>query len=148
MRFCYITINQTESWILPVSSNICLWLTKLMFPLFSYPSNLESLGTKTGLKSPWKGLYQVLPTAQMAVNLRCLNLGYPYHNWRMTYLTPGPVQMRETFKLNWWVREVANIEMHHFCPFSFFSFSLLGHWHGYVASSSVPSRPLLRGLSF
>ena len=43
-----------------------------MFPVLSHPSDLESLRTKTALESPWKGLYQVLFTTQMAAKLQGL----------------------------------------------------------------------------
>lgn len=56
------------------SSSFFEWLqlSKLMFSIFSNPSDLESLGIKTALESPWKELYQVLLTTQMAAKLQGL----------------------------------------------------------------------------
>lgn len=47
-----------------------------MFPTVSHLSDLELLKTKTALKSPWKGLCQVLLTTQMAAKLEELELAY------------------------------------------------------------------------
>ena len=53
---CYVPVSWTGSWILLASSNTWLWLSKLsiMFPVFSYLSDLESLRTKIALELPWR----------------------------------------------------------------------------------------------
>lgn len=43
-----------------------------MFSIFSRPSDLESLRTKSDVDSPWKGLHPILLTTQMAANLQGL----------------------------------------------------------------------------
>ena len=64
------------------------------------PSDLESLRAKTALKSPRKGLYQVLPTMQMAVKPQGLEPWIYLSQLKKTHLTPGPVQGLETCKSN------------------------------------------------
>lgn len=70
LRFCYILLNQTRSWILLISSHIWLQFSKLMFSIFSHPSDLESLRTKTAFEPTWKGSYQVLLTTQTAAKFK------------------------------------------------------------------------------
>lgn len=78
-----------SNWILN-SSSVLKYLTiisRIMFPVFSHPSNLESL--ERTLELCWKGVYQVLISTQTAVKLQslepCVHLsqlkGAPPDSW-------------------------------------------------------------------
>lgn len=105
-RLCNIPVTWSGSWILPVPSIDWLWLSKLLFPISSHPSDLESWRTKTALASPGKRLSQIFLTNQMGAKLQGLELGCTSH------LILGPVHPLKTSESNQLGREVANVEVH------------------------------------
>lgn len=79
---------------------------KLLFPISSHPSDLESRRTKTVLRPPGKRLSQIFLTNQMGAKLQGLELGCTSH------LILGPVHPLKTSESNRLGREEANVEVH------------------------------------
>ena len=64
----FVDTCELGSWTVLASSNIWLQLTKLMFPIFSQPPDLEG-SLKIALKPHWKGSHHELLTTDIAAKL-------------------------------------------------------------------------------
>ena len=126
MKFCYIHVNLTKSWVFPISLNIWLHLSKVTFSIFSHSSDWESLrihrvGHDWASELNCKGCPDLLrrdcisssSLTRWWANFRELNLGYTSHSWKSLQLTYDPEQMLETSGSNWW-GEVADRDIDYF----------------------------------
>lgn len=67
---------------------------------FSPTLMIQIINNRTPLESPWKGLYQVLLTIQMASQLQGPDPWTHISQLKSIHLTSGPAQMLEISKLN------------------------------------------------